>query len=223
MARGTDELFCPDGTPLDEATSALIKTLRRGWELDAMGWALILAARFPWKVWRTLATFAAEDVGSANLDALPTVMACRLAWEKHAGGSSGKPPLLLIGHAILTLARSPKNREACDLAEATKHLTERGWHPALPSYAVDSHTARGRAETPRTEWLDRWLLEGSRIEPDTGSKDWAAWILRWAVQRGHLDRVQVEQQIGEWGQDGRLRFGPDGYGSVRPDRGDEQR
>jgi len=215
VARARDELLCPDGTPLDEATSALIKTLRRGWELDAMGWALLMSARYPWKVWRTLATFAAEDVGLANPDAVPVVMACRLAWEKHAEGSTGKPPLLLLGHAVLMLARSPKNREGCDLVEATRHLMERGWHPALPSYAVDSHTARGRSEIPRGEWLDRWLTEGSRIEPDQGSKDWAAWILRWAVQRGHLNRDQVEDHIGQWDRDGRLRFGPDGYGSLR--------
>ena len=214
MPSRRDDLRLPDGTPLDEGTSALIKTLRRGWELDALGWASLMVQRYPWKVWRTLATFAAEDVGPANPQALPLVMASRLAWEKHAEKSSTRPPLVLLANAVMVLARSPKSREADDLAESMKHLIERGWRPALPSYAVDSHTARGRAETPRNEWLDRWITEGRVIEPDDGPKDWHAWILRWAVQRGHLDREEVQAQIVGWNQAGRLRYGPDGYGAL---------
>lgn len=127
MPSRREDLRLPDGTPLDEGTSALIKTLRRGWELDALGWASLMVPRFPWKVWRTLATFAAEDVGPANPHALPLVMASRLAWEKHAeSSSSGRPPPVLLANVVLMLARSPKSREADDLAESMKHLIERG-------------------------------------------------------------------------------------------------
>jgi hypothetical protein len=116
---------------------------------------------------------------------------------------------------ILTLARSAKNREADDLAESMKHLMERGWSAHVPEYAVDMHTREGRETRPREGRLERWLTEGSVIVPDTGPKDWRAWILRWAVQRGHLDPEQVEAQIAEWNASGRLVHGPDGYGSVR--------
>lgn len=219
MASRREDLRLPDGTPLDEATSALIKTLRRGWELDALGWASLMMVRFPWKVWRTLATFAAEDVGPANPHALPLVMSSRHAWERHAEQSSSRPPLVLLSNVVLYLARSPKSREADDLAESMKHLIERGWRPALPTYAVDAHTARGRAGVPREHRLVQWLTEGRVIAPDKGPKDWHAWILRWAVQRGHLDPEVVETQISEWNEAGRLRYGPDGYGSVRAEEG----
>jgi len=215
MVSRREDLRLPDGTPLDEGTSALIKTLRRGWELDALGWASLMVQRFPWKTWRTLATFAAEDVGPANPQALPLVMASRIAWEKHAEQSSARPPLVILANVVLCLARSPKSREADDLAESMKHLIERGWKPALPSYAVDMHTARGRAEVPREQRLDQWLTEGRVIVPDDGEQDWHLWILRWAVQRGHLDREDVERQAREWDQQGRLRYGLGGYGSVR--------
>jgi hypothetical protein len=177
-----------------------------------------MVARFPWKVWRTLATFAAEDVGPANPRAVPLVMASRAAWEKHAEQSSSRPPLVILANVVMCLARSPKSREADDLAESMKHLIERGWRPALPSYAVDAHTARGRDQIPRDQRLGQWLAEGRVIVPDDAPKDWHAWILRWAVGRGRLDRAEVEAQIAEWHRQGRLRFGPDGYGSVQPDK-----
>lgn len=121
---------------------------------------------------------------------------------------------MLLANVVLTSARSPKSREADDLAESMKHLVERGWNPDVPDYAIDMHTEEGRATIPRGQWLEQWLTEGSVIEPDHGPKDWRAWILRWAVQRGHLDREHVEQQIRQWADSGRLVHGPDGYGSL---------
>ena len=199
------------------AVSALIKTLRRGLELDATYWASQLLVRYPWKTWRVLEVFAAEDIGLANPQALPLVVAGRIAWEHHQKESKARPPFVLLASVVLTLARSPKNREADDLAEAMKHLIERGWQAQVPDFAVDMHTAEGRATIPRPERLTRWLTEGSVIQPDDGPKDWRAWILRWAVQRGHLDASQVETQIQEWSAAGRLVHGPDGYGSVARD------
>jgi len=111
-------LLCPDGTPYDQAVSALIKTLRRGLELDAAYWAAQLSQRFQWKTWRLLEVFAAEDVGPANPQALPLVVAGRIAWEHHQRESKAPPPFVLLASVILTLARSPKFREADDLAES---------------------------------------------------------------------------------------------------------
>lgn len=213
-----ETLLCPDGTPYDVAVSALIKTLRRGLELDAAYWAAQLAQRFQWKTWRLLEVFAAEDVGPANPQALPLVVAGRIAWEHHQRESKAPPPFVLIASVVLTLARSPKSREADDLAEAMKHLTRRGWTAQIPEFAVDMHTAEGRAAIPREDRLDQWLTEGSVIAPDDGPKDWALWIRRWAVQRGHLDAEQVQQQARQWDEEGRLVHGIDGYGSVPPEQ-----
>jgi len=199
------------------AVSALIKTLRRGLELDALYWAAQLSVRYPWKTWRLLEVFAAEDIGPANPQALPQVVAGRIAWEHHVKESKGRPPLVLLSSVVLSLARSSKNREADDLAEAMKHLIERGWAAQVPEYVIDMHTVEGRASIPRPERLTRWLTEGSVIVPDEGPKDWRAWILRWAVQRGRLDSATIEAQIAKWSAAGRLVHGPDGYGSVDPE------
>lgn len=218
MASREELPLLPDGTEYDVAVSALIKTLRRGHELDALYWSSQLCVRYPWKTWRLLEVFAAEDIGPANAQALPHVVAGRIAWEHHQKESKARPPFVLLSSAVLCLARSPKNREADDLAESLKHLIERGWRAQVPDYAIDMHTREGRASTPREDRLERWLTEGSVIVPDHGPKDWRAWILRWAVQRGHLDPEQVEAQISDWHRAGRLVHGPDGYGSVVDDQ-----
>lgn len=207
-------LLVPDGTDQRVAISALIKALRRGRELDALYWAAQLSARYPWLVWRRLAIFAAEDVGLGNPQALPQVQAARQAWEQIAEGSRSRPPVLLLAYAVLILARSAKSREADDLAESMKHLIERGWQAQVPDVALDLHTAQGRERMPPEERLRHWLEEASAIEPDTGPKDWALWIRRWAAQRGHLDRATVEAQAGSWDSAGRLVHGLDGYGSL---------
>jgi hypothetical protein len=204
----------PDGTEYDVAVSALIKTVRRGHELDALYWAAQLSARYPWKTWRVLEVFAAEDVGPANTNALPVVVAGRIAWEHHVKESRGRPPLVLLASVVLTLARSPKSREADDLAETMKHLIEQGWAAQVPDVALDLHTHEGRERMPPEDRLRHWLDEASAIEPDTGTKDWALWIRRWAAQRGHLNAAEVEAQARSWDQAGRLVHGLDGYGSL---------
>lgn len=212
-----ESLLCPDGTAYDVAVSSLIKTLRRGLELDAAYWAAQLSARYQWKVWRILEVFAAEDVGAANPVALPHVVADRLAWEHHRKESKGPGPLVLVMSAVLLLARSPKSREADDLAQAMLHLIEGGWAPVVHDFALDAHTAQGRAEIPKEERLTRWMSEGRTIVPDEGPKDWHAWILRWAARQGTGDPAEVEAQIGQWAEQGRLVHGPDGYGSLPPE------
>jgi hypothetical protein len=209
-----ESLLCPDGTAYDVAVSSLIKTLRRGLELDAAYWAEQLSERYQWKVWRILEVFAAEDVGVANPLALPQVVAGRIAWEHHQRESKAPPPIVLLVSSVLMLARSPKSREADDLTEVVKHLRERGWAAQVHGFAVDAHTAQGRAEIPREERLARWLSEGRTIVPDEGPKDWHAAILRWAVLQGSMDGEQVEAQIAQWAEEGRLVHGPDGYGSA---------
>jgi hypothetical protein len=156
------------------------------------------------------------DVGLANPQALPFVSAARTAWDRAALESRSRPQLVLLTSSVLLLARSPKSREADDLAAAMTHLVEDGWRPAVPHEAVDLHTKRGRETVPDDLKLVFWLDEGSKIVPDGDLLDWRSWVRRWAARRGRLDPEQVEKQIAEWAAQGRLMWGPDGYPIEEP-------
>lgn len=209
------ELFVPDGTPLDEARSGLQKSIRRGDDLGSAYWALQLAAKFPWLLFRRLAVIACEDVGLANPAALTVVVAARTAYEHAVKESRApRPESVLVVWPTLYLARSPKNREADDLANSVQHLMERGWRAQVPDYALDLHTMAGRAAIPKGQQLGHWLEVASHLENESGSVDWRLWIRRWAARRGHLDAEQVEAQARQWKSQRRLVHGLDGYGSL---------
>ena len=218
LRRDDPPLAVPDGTPLDVAKSCLQKAIRRGDDLGAAYWALQLAAKFPWLLFRRLAVIACEDVGLGDPRALPVVLAARSAYEQARKESRNPhPDAVLVVWPALYLARAAKNREADDLANAIKHLIARGWTAPVPSYAIDLHTDEGRAAIPRDERLMHWLTEASHVEHDDGPQDWRLWILRWAAQRGRIDPSAVEDRARGWDAAGRLVHGIDGYGSAPPE------
>jgi replication-associated recombination protein RarA len=216
MARGDREVVVPDGTPLPIATSALVKALRRGREVEALYWAKQMErGRFHWYVWRRLCTFAAEDVGIADPQAVVVVNALAEAYERHKEHSSKPvPDGPLLAFAVLYLARAPKSREVDDFDQAVFHLQEdEGWSAPVPDYALDLHTPEGKDRKHR---LRHWLDVSSLVVDRQGPLDWLLWIRRWAARRGHLDRQQVEEQAQRWAAEGRLRFGEAGYSPREP-------
>jgi len=212
MPRDERTLLVPNGTELGTATSALTKALRRGDEARGMYWALQVEERFPKYLWRRLAVFAAEDVGMADPDAISVVTSLTASYERARTQSRApRPDPALVGFGVLYLARAPKNREADDLAQAVMHAIADGWMPAVPPEAMDLHTAEGRARIPRDERLAHWLNEASHVENPRGTQDWRLWIRRWAARRGRLDTAEVEVQAEDWLDEGRLRWGVEGY------------
>lgn len=217
MARGDRDVVVPDGTPLPVAASALVKALRRGREVEALYWAKQMErGRFHWYVWRRLCTFAAEDVGIADPQAVVVVNALAEAYGRHKEHSSKPvPDGPLLAMAVLYLARAPGSREVDDFDQAVLHLQEdEGWSAPVPDYALDLHTPEGKSRPGRQR---HWLEEGSWVKDRQGPLDWLLWIRRWAARRGHLDRREVEEQAKRWAQEGRLRFGEGGY---RPREGE---
>jgi hypothetical protein len=208
-----DDLLVPNGQSLAVATSALTKALRRGRELEALYWAQQIEARYPWLLFRRLGVFAAEDIGIADPQAVTVVASVRQLYEQAKKESRApRPDAALLAFTVQYLARTPKCREADDLAAALEHLQdEEGWSPHVPAEAYDLHTSQGRALMTRTERLTHWLTEATRLLPDNGPKDWALWVHRWAARRGALDRTHVETQAQVWDQEGRLRYGTKGY------------
>ena len=79
---------------------------------------------------------------------------------------SGKPPEKnLLALAILAIARSPKDRQADDLAYWVERDDTEGKKPEIPGFAVDGHTLRGKielknqAESQSREWEELFCEE----------------------------------------------------------------
>lgn len=208
----------PDGTDLRVATSALIKALRRGEEAEAGYWALQLEPRYWRYLWRRLAIFTAEDIGIAAPETVTLIASLRAMYGQAKEESrSPRPDGSLLGLAVLTLARAPKNREASEFIEAIGHLiTDEGWRPDVGPEVFDLHTSEGRERMPDSnQRLSHWLQEAAHSNRDEGPKDWVLWISRWAARRGALQPDSVERAARDWERAGRLVHGIDGYASDR--------
>lgn len=203
----------PDGTPLNEAVSLLIKELRRGKELNALYWATQIEENF-WKyLWRRLLIFAAEDVGIGTPYAIASVHALAEAYSRVKKESRAKTPDgNLVSMAVLLLARCDKNREADNLKNVLYVLRKRyGWMPEVPEYAIDAHTARGRAIYTDKQERDRmWFTEWSLVDPKVGPYDWELWHLRRLVAEGAMEHEDVEKIAAGWEEAGMLEYGMEG-------------
>lgn len=146
------------GRPLDEVVSALQKAIRRGEEVEAVAWAVELAASGYHKlVWRRLAVIAAEDIGLADPDCAVRVDAL---WRLHERVTAKQPRRVteLLSMAVLLCARAPKSHMAGRvLLLAQQRLPDL----AVPDHALDQHTARGRA---LDRGLQHFLDEAAQLE-----------------------------------------------------------
>lgn len=210
------EAMVPDGTPLNEAVSVLIKELRRGKELEALYWARQIEGGGYYKyVWRRLAIFCAEDVGLGNPLAITVVQALWNAYDTAKKDSSkGTPDGNLLTMAVMTLARSEKNRECDHLKNAEHSLVKAGWTPGIPEYAIDMHTRRGRGQVDKAEQDRLWFTEWSQVDPEVGPYDWRAWHWKRLANKKAMDPKEVAQQVADWDTEGELIYGVDGYAPV---------
>jgi replication-associated recombination protein RarA len=141
------------GYKLDEVVSALQKSTRRGDSDGALFWAweLNVSGYGAW-AWRRLFTICSEDVGLAEPTA-PAVISglwtmsevLRANQPKPAPGEKAQFPPLQLLQAAWYLARSAHNREIPDCLDVLHVRSQRGQALAMPAWALDKHTGRGRA------------------------------------------------------------------------------
>lgn len=133
--------------------SALQKEIRRGNEREALYWALELevdpskaAGTRNWEIalLRRLLVIAHEDIGIANpivFTAIPEMIRCyAMLRERNNGGAR-----LILTNMILLLCRSPKSRISDEFL-AVVMKDRNGPKREIPDYALDQHTAAGRAK-----------------------------------------------------------------------------
>ncbi len=144
-----------NGYPLDEVVSALQKSIRRGREEDAAYWALELVDSGMGKyLWRRLLTIAAEDIGIGSPEILPLVAA---GWvgTKELTRAWDDMSLEFLGTILLAMCRAAKSREGDDFLWYISTLRKRRIRLEIPDYALDEHTARGRAlQRGRDFWFE---------------------------------------------------------------------
>lgn len=156
------EVQTPGGYRCGEVASAMQKCIRRGLADDALFWATELdLAGYGEYVFKRLQIIASEDVGPADLYACIVVATLRDAWrdQRKKNDARHAPERLFLVHAVLYLAGTRKSR-MIDHALIVHYEGQRE-HREIPDFALDRHTARGRAR--KRAWKHFWE-EGARLE-----------------------------------------------------------
>lgn len=157
---------------LGECVSALQKCIRRGHIEEALFFAAELETRFPDYLWKRLITIVNEDIGLASPE---TIILVDVLWRqyehlrRHAHGPSER---LCLTNAIVAMCQAKKTRLADDLQAVIYRQREwEGRRMPVPDFALDKHTARGRAQG-RSE--DHWWDEGTQLSNEApGLNVWA--------------------------------------------------
>lgn len=131
-----------NGYAADEVISALQKDIRRGRVEDAAYWAYeMIESDLEEKLWSRLAVIAVEDVGLAEPRAAGVVAGLRETYFRFPARCSERFLCGLMG--AVYLASAPKDRMVDELYHCLR--TGRIGRKEIPDYALDKHTARGRA------------------------------------------------------------------------------
>lgn len=144
-----------------ELLSALQKCIRRGMEYEALHFAVELEEFNPTMLWNRLKVIAAEDVGPANpqMPILIDVLQKNYLSEKSKLGENNAS--LYLADAVVCLCFSQKSRITDDLLAVVFLEREQGKYPPIPEFALDMHTARGKA---LGKGIDDFFSEGNKLE-----------------------------------------------------------
>lgn len=147
------------------ALSCLQKEIRRGNEQEAYWWALEIEDGYTASLWRRLRIISVEDVGLGNPDAARIIETLeRFYWIEQQLEEKKHSERVFLAQAILLLCRSAKSRGADDLMAFIGHRKfSEGWKPEIPDYALDAHTAQGKA---MGRGLEHWTTEGCVVFPE---------------------------------------------------------
>ncbi len=146
----------------DLVISALQKSIRRGLAEEAaiMAYEMyITSEQFEDKMWRRLQAIAVEDVGFGDLSA-PVLINTLNQMRKDFPYNDGDRPLFFM-HAVRYLAAAKKDRTSDNLKNIVKLESTYGRKPEIPDFALDKHTAKGRA---MGRDFKHFLEEGSWLE-----------------------------------------------------------
>ncbi|MEO1064804.1 MAG: hypothetical protein AAFZ07_25595 [Actinomycetota bacterium] len=184
------------GFPVGDVISALQKAIRRSDEEQAVAWAaeLVQSGEATW-CWNRLEIICSEDIGIAWPEGPAIIAALRAQYERAAARKSKSyPERLFVVHAAMLLARAPKSRRVDNAVWATFGV-QAPMFPEIPDYALDHHTAAGKAKGRGAEF---WAEEASKLvgEADLGENpyyersqtEWSKDAFATQLTRDHPDR-----------------------------------
>ncbi len=178
------------GDPLEEVVSALQKRIRRGLVDEALWWAVELnESGFGAYCWRRLLVIASEDVGVADHHAPVLVHALwqmsQEIYKHERANAKDKKRVKWNGDALLHaawyLANAPKSREMVDACAVIEQRMTKGERREIEDFALDQHTARGRA---MGRGIDHFNEEGDELHPEA-IIDGNEWGKAWEAERPH--------------------------------------
>lgn len=141
---GDDSKVTVNGYDQYVVISAIQKEIRAGDELGAMFWAMELceSGLQSW-MWSRLLIIASEDIGLADSSIAVTI---RALYEncKAASFNKNEPVMNIVAHAVMLLARAPKNRICDDVEGVVCNMRKRGYRRELPPISMDVHTRVGQ-------------------------------------------------------------------------------
>ncbi len=149
------------GNDLFEVSSAFQKSVRRAIEEEALHWAIELdLSGYGEYAWKRLRIMVSEDIGIAEPVLPSQVEALYRTWKdlKTKKDEGHKPERLPFVHAVLLAVRARKSR----LVDNAVTVFYRQ-HPkkAVPNWAVDQHTMRGKS---LGRGMEHFLTEGVMLE-----------------------------------------------------------
>jgi replication-associated recombination protein RarA len=144
-----------------ELLSALQKCIRRGMEYEATHFAVELEEFNATMLWNRLKIIACEDIGPANpiMPILVDLLQKQYLAEKSKLAENNSS--LFFFNAVVCLCRSQKSRITDDLQNVVYAEREQGKLPPIPDFALDMHTARGKA---MGKGMDDFFSEGNKLE-----------------------------------------------------------
>ncbi len=149
------------GNDLFEVSSAFQKSVRRGLEEEALHWAVELdLSGYGEYAWKRLRIMVSEDLGLAEPSLPAQVEALYLTWKdlRSKKDEDHKPERLPFLHAVLLAVRSSKSRLVDNAATV---FYRRHAKKAVPDWALDQHTMRGKS---LGRGMEHFLTEGVSLE-----------------------------------------------------------
>ncbi|MBU0494913.1 MAG: AAA family ATPase [Chloroflexi bacterium] len=158
------------GLPADQIISALQKEIRRGHTENAvlLAYEMILTSpALEDYLWQRLMIIAVEDIGLGEPQA-PLLLQALAQMARTFDRDVGERQLFAV-HAVRYLCRCQKDRSSDEMLNWVQHAVASGTaRPSIPDYALDMHTAQGRA---LGRGRRHFYEEGAQLAPEWPERD----------------------------------------------------
>lgn len=184
---------------LKEVVSALQKEIRRGNEREAFYWAHeMVVSGFAKYFWRRLLAICCEDIGLADMEAIQAINVFYKVFDvRTSSWTKGPFTMQAVGGAILAACRAKKSRET-DMFSLmlAAHKEKFGWRMAVPEYALDNHTGRGKDfqdKMTRRERFLRWWRVGSYSNNVAPGNRYLDESVDFEVSKGKISQEEADE------------------------------